>query len=158
MSQTSRAVTRNKCVVCGKRFKATRKDARYCTGACRQRASRARNASDDLDREIDAAKAHYWKLIREQAEAKGAPVSQILTEQAQLVTADGNVYIRGKHVGHANPHRPGWAGWGLEAAGPPFSPPTEWLDEGFRPEHHSAKKELRGAVKRKRIERKRESA
>ena len=127
--KTSRAVTRAKCVVCEKKFKATRKDARYCSAACRQRAARARAGQDDLAREIDAAKAHYWALVRKEAEARGRSVSQVVTEQAQYVDVDGSVYIGGRLVGHTTPHRPGWAAWGLEAAGPPFSPPTDYVDE-----------------------------
>jgi hypothetical protein len=118
-----RAVTR--CVVCQKRFKASRKDARYCSDACRQRAARSRAQVDDLDRQIHDARVLYWTLVRRKAEALGTSPSQVVTAEAQFVDGDGNVYMHGRHVGHTEPHRPGWAGWGLEAAGPPWSPPPQ---------------------------------
>jgi hypothetical protein len=61
------------------------------------------------------------------AEARGVTVSQINTEQAQFIDETGNVYIGGKFVGTTKPPRPGWSHHGLEAAGPPFSPPTKGL-------------------------------
>jgi hypothetical protein len=127
----SRPVTR-KCAICRASFTAKRRDARYCSGKCRQRATRARQASDDINREIEAARRYYWALVRLAAEARGVGVSQILTEQSQSVDAQGNVFMGGrlgglgpgaKLVGRVTPHRPGWTAWGLEAAGPPFSPP-----------------------------------
>jgi hypothetical protein len=119
-------VTRRRCVVCERKLTAKRRGARYCSGACHQRATRARARESDLERlerEIDAAKAHYWALVQQMAEARGVQVSQVVTEQAQFVDEDGNVSIRDRLVGKTTPHRPGWASWGLEAAGPPFSPP-----------------------------------
>lgn len=59
-------------------------------------------------------------------------MSQVVTAEAQFVDEDGNVYMGGANGGlgsgatlvrHTEPHRLGWAGWGLEAAGPPWSPP-----------------------------------
>jgi hypothetical protein len=119
----SRPVTRPKCAACAQPFLARRKDARFCSGRCRQRAARARAASDDLAREVEAARRHYWALVRRAAEARGVELSQVVTEQAQSVDERGNVYMGGRLVGHVEPHRPGWSAWGLEAAGPPFSPP-----------------------------------
>ncbi|MEJ7742075.1 MAG: hypothetical protein WKF73_05705 [Nocardioidaceae bacterium] len=57
-------------------------------------------------------------------------VSRVVTEQAQFVDVDGNVYIGGQLVGRTTPTtgctcskcRLGWAVWGLEAAGPPLLP------------------------------------
>jgi hypothetical protein len=43
--------------------------------------------------------------------------------EAQDVDQHGNVFMYGEHVGRVDPDRPGWAGWELEAAGPPWSPP-----------------------------------
>jgi hypothetical protein len=135
----SRSVTRPRCVTCGRTFISRRADARYCSGRCRQRANRARQISTDIDREIQAARTHYWDLIRRKAEARGVAVSQVLTAEAQTVTPDGQVFMNGKigdtsgaPVGTVAPlaqgqpgARPGWTVWGLEAAGPPFSPPME---------------------------------
>jgi hypothetical protein len=128
----SRPVTRRRCVICREHFTARRRDARYCSGKCRQRANRARQVSDDLDREIEVARRYYWALVRLAAESRGVGMSQILTEQSQTVDAQGNVFMGGRMggmgpgarlVGHTTPARPGWTAWGLEAAGPPFSPP-----------------------------------
>jgi hypothetical protein len=127
-----RAVTRVRCA-CGTKFKAARRDAAYCSAKCRQRAFRAREASDDIDREITEARLTYWRLVRSKAEAEGKSESQILTAQSQFVDEHGNVYMGGNGpmgglgdgrqlVGRAAA-RPGWDSWGLEAAGPPFAPP-----------------------------------
>lgn len=135
MPEPSRAVTRTKCVVCGKKFKASRRDTKYCSSMCRQRAARARGTASDIDREIDEARKLYWSLIRRKAEAEGVSKSQVVTAQAQFVGENGNVYMGGgamggmsegrRLVGRATANRPGWAAWGLEAAGPPFSPPLQ---------------------------------
>jgi len=98
-------------------------DSRYGSGRCRQRANRARHASTDIDKQIAEARRHYWELIRRKAQAQGVSESQVLTAESQLVTADGDVFMHDEYVGHTTPHRPGWAGRGLEAAGPPWSPP-----------------------------------
>lgn len=127
----SRPVTRRPCVACAQPFTARRKDARYCSGRCRQRGARARAAGDELAVQIEAARRYYWALVRRAAEARAVSVSQVVTEQSQFVDEQGNVYMGGKGgigegaqlVGHVEPHRPGWASWGLEAAGPPFSAP-----------------------------------
>ena len=116
----SRTVT---CSVCGRRFKPGRSDARYCTAACRQRAHRARLAGDPTDREIEDARLAYWRLIERRALARGVDESDVNTEQAQFVDVDGRVFMDGHEVGSVTPDRPGWASWGLEAAGPPWSPP-----------------------------------
>jgi hypothetical protein len=129
----SRPVTRGRCIVCDASFRASRSDARYCSGACRQRAQRAR-CETDLGAQIEEARKTYWALVRRQAEATGRPVSQILTAQSQLVDEQGNVYMGGNGplggfgegrqlVGRVKNPRPGWSCWGLEAAGPPFAPP-----------------------------------
>lgn len=112
-----------KCATCQRRFTRARADARYCSGACRQRAARARAKLDELDREIEKSRLHYWMLIREKAIALGVEPSQIVTDEAQLVDTEGNVFMHGEHVGRTDPHRSGWGGWGLEVAGPPWSPP-----------------------------------
>lgn len=128
----SRAVTRQRCVLCGDRFTARRRDARYCSGKCRQRAARARVAAGELAQEIEATRRRYWELVRLAAEARGVDMSRVVTEQAQSVDEQGNVYMGGpmgglgagaRLVGHTTPPRPGWSTWGLEAAGPPFCPP-----------------------------------
>ena len=128
----SRAVTRAKCATCGKSFKATRRDARYCSGRCRQRALRARAQQDELRIEIEKAKRANWVAVRRYAEALGVPDSEVLTGEAQFVDEAGNVWIRGQLAGHKEPDRDR-AVHGLEAAGPPWSPPTDWIHETFGP-------------------------
>ena len=132
MKKASRTVTRARCCTCNKSFRARRSDVRYCSGRCRQRALRARQESEAIDQEIEAARLHYWDLIRRKAESKGCDMSHVLTLEAQLVDEDGNVFMHAeqgdglrprKHVGTITTHRPGWSAWGLEAAGPPFIPP-----------------------------------
>jgi hypothetical protein len=131
-NKASRNVRRQNCIGCGRKFTATRRDASYCSGACRQRATRARKQAPTLQLQIDEARQTYWNLIRQKAEAEGKSKSQILTAQSQFVDEHGNVYMLGdddmggvganrKLVGRVLP-RPGWASWGLEAGGPPFSP------------------------------------
>jgi hypothetical protein len=129
--KVSRPVTRRRCVSCEKSFTAKRRDARYCSAKCRQRATRARAGADDIDQAIDRAKSTYWGLVRRKAEAQGVSVSQVITGEAQYVDAAGNVFVRGRHVGHTSPHPAGpqWSSWGLEAAGLPWSPPTDWVHE-----------------------------
>lgn len=122
--EPSRPVTR-KCVVCEAKFQPARSDKRYCSGACRQRAQRARDNRDRLDREIEAARLHYWSLVRLKAVVGGASESQVLTGEAQFVDVEGTVFIGDKLVGHTTPHREGWAAWGLEAAPAPFRPPPD---------------------------------
>ncbi len=135
----SRPVTRAKCATCQAKFKRTRSDARYCSAACRQRAHRARAQLDDLDREIEAARLHYWQLVRQKAEASGTTPSQVVTAQAQFVDEEGYVYVNGwgrrdpkaRLVGRVPPSRPGWgATWGAEAAGPPWSVPPFTAPKG----------------------------
>jgi hypothetical protein len=135
MSQElSRAVTRARCSACGAKFRARRRDARYCSGRCRQRALRALAVQDDLLRQLEEARRHYWGLVRRYAEALGAPQSRVLELEAQFVDEAGNVWIRGEFAGHTRPPASGGAAWGLEAAGAPWSPPTDWIDENFGPE------------------------
>lgn len=129
-TEPSRSVTKRKCVICGKRFEAKRRDAKYCSGACRQSSHRARESLDDLDRQIEAARLLYWKLIAEKARALGRVQSQIMTLESQYVDMDGRVWVGGvldgktwRLAGQTEPARPGWSGWGLEAAGPPWCPP-----------------------------------
>ena len=119
----SRPVTRPRCVTCQRKFVSHRADARYCSGRCRQRANRARQTCTDIDRAIQTARRHYWDLVRRKAEARGVPLSQVLTGEAQTVDEQGNVFMHGQPVGTTTPGRPGWTRCGLEAAGPPFLPP-----------------------------------
>lgn len=121
-TKASRPVTQP-CATCRRRFTPARGDARYCSAACRQRAHRARANLDDLDRRIEAARLHYWQLVREKAEAHGVEASRVVTDEAQEVDLDGAVHMHGQVVGHTTPHRAGWAAWGLQAAGPPWSAP-----------------------------------
>jgi hypothetical protein len=102
----SQAVT-CRCAACGSKFKANRVDARYCSGACRTRAHRARAQLDALDREIEAARLRYWTLIAEKARAVGG--SAAIASEVQSVELDGTVRINGRAVGRREPHRPGWA-------------------------------------------------
>ena len=133
----SRTVTRKrrrKCRSCQQSFVPKRIDQRFCSGACRQRACRIRQEQTDFQREIDKARVRYWKLVYEWAVARDVDVSQILTDQAVYVDADGNVFrgfpgSNGDFLGRINPNHPGWASWGLEAAGSPFNPPPERLAE-----------------------------
>jgi hypothetical protein len=128
MPKPLRNVTAPRCAICHKRFTAKRKDARYCSDACRQRAARSRAKVDDLDRQIHNARVLYWTLISRKAEALDAPMSDVVTGEAQTVDGNGNVFMHGEHVGHTTPHRLGWETWGLEAAGPPWSPPPLAFD------------------------------
>jgi len=75
-----------------------------------------------LARAVDrvAHRMRYWELVGQLAAERGADA---VTAQAQLVTENGEVYMNGKHVGRSEPVRPGWAAWGLEAAGAPWRPP-----------------------------------
>ncbi len=142
MAKPSRTVTRRRCIVCDQKFQAKRVDAIYCSSTCRQRVRRARKESGDLDRQIEETRRHYWSLVRLKAEASNRAVSQVLTDKAQFVDENGNVYMGGKGlpgmgkgrrlVGKTTPHREGWASWGLEAAGPPFSPPPIGSDANKR--------------------------
>jgi hypothetical protein len=116
---TSRNGRPRRCA-CGRSFKLRRSDARYCSSACRQAAHRARAKEDDLPREIEDARRRYWRLVDELARSRGVDA---VTSQSQLIDKDGNVHMHGELVGKTKPHRPGWAAWGLEAAGPPFRPP-----------------------------------
>ena len=120
--------------MCRASFRASRRDAKYCSGKCRQRALAARATSTDLDREIEATRVQYWELVHRQAEASGQSVSQILTAQSQFVDEAGNVYMGGEGMGGmgegrrlvgktAPPHGGGWCAWGLEAAPAPCKPP-----------------------------------
>jgi hypothetical protein len=139
---SQRRVTRSKakCVACGSKFPPARGDARYCSGACRQRAHRARAGAEDIDCRIDEAKALYWSLLREKAEATGRSMSQVVTDEAQLVGAAGHVFVRGEFVEKQRPHPPGWAAWGLEVASTPFVPPTLDVGVAVRPELYRGRK------------------
>ena len=119
-----------RCIACAKGFRPRRKDNRYCSGACRQRARRARRELGNLDQQIEEARHRYWALIQMKAEATGGNRSRIVTDEAQLVDEEGNVFMKGKHVGKVkpDPHREGWSMWGIEAAGPPFSAPPAATD------------------------------
>ena len=121
----TRAVTNRYaiCAACQRKFKPKRSDARYCSDACRQAAHRARAKEDELEVEIRRARVRYWRLVAELARARGVKPSVMLTNEAQIVDEHGNVFMYGEHVGRKDPHRAGWTAWGLEAAGPPWSPP-----------------------------------
>lgn len=130
--QPSRTVTqrKRKCDTCCKAFAPRRSDSRHCSAACRQRAHRARAKLDTLDREIEAARLLYWKLLYEKAKALGRAPSQIVTGECQYVDQDGNVWMGGvldgtpwRRAGKTTPGRKGWKVLGLEAAGPPWAPP-----------------------------------
>jgi hypothetical protein len=109
--------SRLRCVTCGKRFAPARTDAVYCSNGCRQRAYRERANLSDLERELEEARLRYWELFRRLAVATGETNMGAL--ESQFVDEDGNVFMHGRQVGKTQPHRPGWAGWGLEAGGPP---------------------------------------
>jgi len=130
-AKPSRPVARIVCVVCEAKFTAKRKDARYCSAKCRQAAARARPQLDDLARRIDETRSLYWQLVQQYAEARGIRPAVANTEMSPTVTADGEVWINGRMVGWAKPQRPGWSAWGLEAAPPPFMPPSEYGDKQF---------------------------
>jgi len=128
--QTLRNVTR-KCVVCERPFRPHRRDARYCSSKCRQRAHRCRVSTTDIDRRIEATRLEYWKLIAEKAAALGRHRSNILTGESQYVDEAGNVFVGGvlggggwRFAGRIEAGWAGWTAWGLEAAGPPWAPPT----------------------------------
>jgi hypothetical protein len=118
-----------RCCVCSKRFNPGRRDARYCSPACRQQAHRARAQQDDLRREIEATRRRYWQLVN----LLHAHDGKVASHLSQVVDTDGNVFAYdgnpkafmgcGQWVGQIEPSRAGFTGWGLEAAGPPFSPP-----------------------------------
>ena len=131
-AKPSRAVTRAQCILCDARFTAHRRDARYCSAKCRQRARRSRAGEDDLARRIDEARALYWELVQQYAEARGIrPAGASSSPGVATVTEDGEVWIGGRLAGWARPQRGGWTGWGMEAAPPPFLPPTSWADKQF---------------------------
>lgn len=150
MTDIRRGGKRRDCVVCGAKFTAKRSDARYCSGRCRQSALRARSGEDTLGqlaRLIDETRSLYWKLVQQYAEARGIRPESVLTELSPTVTDGGEVYVGGKFAGWAEPRRPGWSAWGLEAAPPPFLPPTKWADGEFgRRAIDDAARALRRAV------------
>jgi DNA-directed RNA polymerase subunit RPC12/RpoP len=127
----------HKCAVCGRKFPPRRSDAKYCGTACRQHAHRARQNLDDLDRAIEQARLLYWRLIAEKARALGRGPCEILTAEAQYVDGDGKVWVGGvldgtpwrRLAGHTKSPRAGWSTWGLEAAGPPWCPPSRGVYE-----------------------------
>ena len=122
--EPSRAITR-KCSTCERKFRPSRRDAIYCSAACRQRAHRSRADIEDIDRRIAEARHEYWRLVKLKAEGLGISESHVVTDEAVTVTPDGRVYRRGEQVGTKAPWRSGWTTWGLEAGAPPFDPPLE---------------------------------
>ena len=83
-----------------------------------------------LEELAEASETPPERLIERRARARGVERSQVLTGQAQYVDLEGTVWLGarpdgkgGRYAGHITPARSGWAGWGLEAAGPPWSPP-----------------------------------
>ena len=132
--EPSRSVTK-KCVTCGKKFKANRSDAKYCTQACRQSAHRARAELDDLDREIEEARLHYWELIAKKAKALGRVKTQALGEESVYLDMNGQVWMGGvlgggewRLAGNLK-EKGNWDVWGLDAAGPPWAPPSPAPDQ-----------------------------
>ncbi len=124
--EPSRTVTRRSrkglsatCPVCGGKFTRKRRDAKTCSSACRQRMHRGRAGEDRLRREIEATRRRYWQLVAQLRAHDPATITKL----ARFVDEQGNVFRDGVCVGKTAPVRPGWAGWGLEAAGPPFCPP-----------------------------------
>jgi hypothetical protein len=119
------------CRTCEARFRSTRQDARYCSAACRQRAHRLR--SDDVQlllQKIDACRRLYWELVLELGATLGLGQSEVMSNYlSQYVDEEGYVYQRGEPIGKIIKSRPGWASWGLEAAGPPFCPPGRKHDD-----------------------------
>jgi hypothetical protein len=117
VTKPSRAVTRH-CRICRKKLSGRRLDTLYCSAACRQIAHRARTSVSvsAIDREIEAARLHFWALVLKKARANGHDVSQVVTGIAQFVDLDGNVYEggfpgsgTGRFVGRRGdgPFRPG---------------------------------------------------
>jgi hypothetical protein len=128
VQKPSRTVTR-KCLSCDRSFRPARRDACYCSAACRQKAHRARSATDDLDLEIEATRLRYWDLVYEKARALGRRPSEQNTLESQYVDLQGFVWMLApdgtrRLAGKLTPQRDGWESWGLEAAGPPWAPPT----------------------------------
>ncbi|MER9967549.1 hypothetical protein [Mesorhizobium sp. M0060] len=119
-------------------MRSKRRDARYCSNACRQRAARAREQFPDLgelDKAIEAARLDYWALIAMKARATGRHEGEVLTDEAVYVDGGGNVFRCGRNMGpngrwagKVKPSRPGWDAWGVEAAGPPHNPPPPGSD------------------------------
>jgi hypothetical protein len=85
-----------------------------------------------LLRQLEEAKRRYWGLVRRYAEALGSPESLVLESEAEFVDEAGNVWIR-ELAGHVGAPADGRARWSLEAAGSPWSPPTDWIHENFGP-------------------------
>ncbi len=114
------------CSVCLANYRPKRADSRYCSAACRQRAFRARADSEQaLLQQIDETRVHYWQLVAKLALTLRMSTVWIRSNYlSQWVDEDGYIYMRDRLIGRATPTRAGWAGWGLEAAGPPWCPPT----------------------------------
>jgi hypothetical protein len=131
MSNPLRPVTiKRPCRSCEKKFNPARRDAKYCSDACRQRAHRARASMPDLDRQIEQARLLYWNLIAQKARALGRSPSQVVTGESLYVDREGYVWTGGvltgapwRCVGYIDSARKGWTVWGSDAAGPPWSPP-----------------------------------
>ena len=124
---------RKKCAECGASFRTRRADARFCSGACRQRTHRLRsNDVHGLLQQVDATRRQYWKLVDQLRATLGWPKSKVLSDLlAQFVDGQGRIYLRGQLIGQGQLTRPGWTCWGLEAAGPPFCPPGDYYEKGI---------------------------
>jgi hypothetical protein len=68
--------------------------ARYCSGACRQRAHRERARYDELERELEAAREHYWDTLRRLAVARGVSENMVLAWDSPFCDSQGNVLSR----------------------------------------------------------------
>lgn len=130
-AKPSRTVTA-KCVVCARRFKPARIDAKYCKDACRQFAQRRRDRQPDYALEIEKARMHYWSLMYDEAIRRGVSKSELLSDQTQIVDLNGDVWMGAfpgkpgaRWVGNTGcgPHRPGFVGMGAECAPPPWRVP-----------------------------------
>ncbi len=122
---------RKKCAECGESFRTRRADARFCSGACRQRTHRLRsNDVHGLLQQVDATRRQYWILVDQLRATLGWSKTSVLSELlAQFVDGQGRIYLRGQLIGQGQLTRPGWTSWGLEAAGPPFCPPGEYYEK-----------------------------
>ena len=83
-----------RCVACERKFTPRRSDGRYCSPACRQRAYRERGRFEELERELEATRVHYWRTLRRLAAAKGVPEGLVVAWDSPFVDSKGNVLSR----------------------------------------------------------------
>src|SRR5262245_25840363 len=93
----SRSVTRT--CSCGQKFRPKRRDAKFCSGRCRQRAVRAGRLVSNIDAEIEHHRLAYWAAIKRKAEANRISVAEVLTGESQRVEPDGRVFMGGSMGG-----------------------------------------------------------